>query len=48
MWLVLETPRDTLLNLAIWLETQGSPDDDDLENLPRAEVRADSEGANET
>ena len=29
MWLVLESPRDTLLNLAIWLETQGSPEDDD-------------------
>jgi hypothetical protein len=28
MWLVLESPRDTLLNLAIWLETQGSADDD--------------------
>jgi hypothetical protein len=29
MWLVLESPRDTLLNLAVWLETQGSPDDED-------------------
>jgi hypothetical protein len=28
MWLVLESPRDTLLNLALWLEIQGSPDDD--------------------
>jgi hypothetical protein len=28
MWLVLESPRDTLLSLALWLEIQGSPDDD--------------------
>jgi hypothetical protein len=34
MWLVLESPRDTLLNLAMWLEIQGSPDaDDDLANF---------------
>jgi len=29
MWLVFESPRDTLLNLAMWLEIQGSPDDDE-------------------
>jgi hypothetical protein len=28
MWLVLESPRETLLNLALWLEIQGSPADD--------------------
>jgi hypothetical protein len=26
MWLVLESPRDTLVNMAVWLEIQGSPD----------------------
>jgi hypothetical protein len=29
LWLVLESPRDTLIKLAIWLETQDSPDDED-------------------
>jgi hypothetical protein len=36
LWLVDRTPRDTLLNLAIWLELEGSLDDDllgDLEGL---------------
>ena len=28
MWLVLESSRDTLVNLAVWLEIAGSPDDD--------------------
>ena len=28
MWLVLESSRDTLVNLAVWLEVAGSPDDD--------------------
>jgi hypothetical protein len=29
LWLVLESPRDTLIKLAIWLETQDSPNDED-------------------
>jgi hypothetical protein len=30
LWLVDRTPRDTLLNLAIWLELEGRLDDDSL------------------
>jgi hypothetical protein len=30
LWLVDRTPRDTLLNLAIWLEMEGRLDDDSL------------------
>ena len=26
MWLVLESPRETLVNMEVWLEIQGSPD----------------------
>jgi hypothetical protein len=33
MWLVLESPRDTLVNLAVWLEIQGSPDAENADNL---------------
>jgi hypothetical protein len=33
LWLVDRTPRDTLLNLAIWLELEGSLDDDVLGDL---------------
>jgi hypothetical protein len=25
LWLVMKSPRDTLINLAVWLETEGSP-----------------------
>jgi len=33
LWLVDRTPRDTLLNLAIWLEMEGSLDDGLLGDL---------------
>lgn len=33
LWLVDRTPRDTLLNLAIWLELEGRLDDDLLGDL---------------
>jgi hypothetical protein len=37
MWLVLESPRDTLVNLAVWLEIQGSPDAEDAGDPARNE-----------
>ena len=37
MWLVLESPRETLVNLAVWLEIQGSPDFEDAVEPPRDE-----------
>ena len=32
LWLVMESSRDTLVNLAVWLETQGPPDGKDAPN----------------
>jgi tetratricopeptide (TPR) repeat protein len=29
LWLVMKSPRDTLINLAVWLETEGSPGGED-------------------
>jgi len=29
LWLVMKSPRDTVINLAVWLETEGSPGGED-------------------
>jgi hypothetical protein len=45
LWLVMKSPRDTLINLAVWLETEGSPGgEDDPLSFAAGENKADPGG----